>query len=215
MRTLLLVPFALVVLGGCETVIGADFDRSLRSADAGANDKATDSSPTAPGDRNADAAEAGAKPGKGDASASDPGDSPRSGPGRAGALPAGYCCASDSECRSRVCRPNGDGTSQCAEQCGTRCAGGACSPACPGQTPDGVCSADYVCTLPRGVACRDPNTFERGAGKFGDSCWSDADCDGNLCLSFEQQPARCTQGCSTSNECPSKACIGEGVCDVR
>src|SRR5262245_1438712 len=68
----------------------------------------------------------------------------RGGPGPLGALPAGFCCSSDEECRSRACLSSGGGPRFCSDECRS----------------DPVCSAwgaAFVCDLSSGL-CKPSGT---------------------------------------------------------
>jgi hypothetical protein len=148
---------------------------------------------------------------------------PGTGPGPHGALPSGYCCTDDSQCRYRRCvdTGGGPGTKMCLDECFQNgfCERPDITFTCEQPTP----GARGHCKPPPGFTCLAQATFVRGTRKTGECCafgtdgTAAAECDGNQCLSIGQNPYVCTNRCTTSQDCPggfycnnfgtSKACI--------
>jgi hypothetical protein len=125
------------------------------------------------------------------------------GPGPLGALPAGFCCTGNEQCRNRLCMAIGGGPSYCADDCrsDTGCdAWGAfrcdtnnsyCVPAAA--TYDCLPQAQYTYgTKPTGACC------QAGFDKAGQEC------AGGLCYAQgpDSNPFFCTQGCDSNAPCP-------------
>jgi len=128
------------------------------------------------------------------------------GPGPRGALPAGYCCTADTECRSRQCTTVGS-VSFCNDECHT-------NDLCNARGAALICNlSTELCEPSSGsFACLDPQTYHYGTKPFGACCasgftTSGEECLGGLCNATgpSSNPFRCTQGCSAtaSDACPS------------
>jgi hypothetical protein len=139
------------------------------------------------------------------------------GPGPAGALPAGYCCNNNPDlCRSRRCRALSNGTSFCTDDCDhdSLCSvwGGAFK--CD-TTGTGECIASSSATT-----CLDPSTYQYGTKAIGACCQSGFDksgqeCVGGLCDATgpTSNPFYCTQGCDGNTPCPAPyTCTSAGFC---
>jgi hypothetical protein len=128
------------------------------------------------------------------------------GPGPLGALPSGYCCTGDDECRFRKCVDLGGGK-MCLDKCS------ASRPAvCRRATVDFACStlgAEEYCQPAGSFACLDPATFVRGTKTTGGCCTDTGDgntgseCEANLCLQIGMNPWFCTRRCDGDPDCPS------------
>jgi len=141
---------------------------------------------------------------RGDASTTDSAAPGGQGPGRWGALPSGFCCTSDAECRYRKCVDFGGGK-MCSDFCygDESCAGAVGGLRC--NTTAKQCEP----TAPS-LPCRPALEFGYGAKTLGRCCvathdgWSGRECEGNRCDGFgeETNPFICTHVCSTSADCP-------------
>ena len=136
------------------------------------------------------------------------------GPGPAGALPSGYCCQSDAECRHRRCLLlNG------AKQCADACVG---DETCQGNFPGLRCvpakngvPAHCEPAAPNFV-CRKAADFRYGAKKNGACCTATHDgsagleCEGGLCVAFgdPSNPYICTRPCEKPADCPGSYFCG-------
>jgi hypothetical protein len=124
------------------------------------------------------------------------------GPGPLGALPAGFCCTADLECRSRRCFQVGTGPKFCSDECRS----------------DDVCNTwggAFVCEMTQGeclpaqqtYSCLDPSTYNYGTKPTGACCAtgprSGQECQGGLCYATgpSANPFFCTQGCDPGS-CP-------------
>jgi hypothetical protein len=129
---------------------------------------------------------------------------PQSGPGPLGALPAGFCCNSDEECRSRACISQSVGPKYCSELCDA-------DPVCS------VWNSSFHCDPGTGVCapiavpynCRPANEYAYGTKPLGACCasgfsMSGQECLGGLCESTGNpaNPFYCTQGCDGKTPCP-------------
>ncbi len=141
-------------------------------------------------------------PGSGDAQS--PISSGALGPGPFGALPNGYCCNTNEECRSRTCETTSGGT-MCRDRCSSPdgCLAAAGTFTCEGGR-DGKCAPDP------GTRCIASAQFVRGTKKLGDCCLATHDatagleCEGGHCGSFGKagNPYICYQVCSKASDCP-------------
>jgi hypothetical protein len=117
-----------------------------------------------------------------------------SGPGPLGALPSGYCCASNLVCRSRQCINTGSGPFYCADPCAMQ---SACDAAMTGTFCD---NPNMTCLYPtEPYTCVGEGSFHFGAKQTGMCCGSDSDCLGNWCLA---PGSYCSQGCNDQSMCP-------------
>jgi len=138
-----------------------------------------------------------------------------SGPGPAGALPNGFCCTLNDQCRSRFCTQFSGGPSYCVERCDT---GGTCDAWGEGF----VCNAAKSCEPPSAsYACLPAAQFLHGTRPNGACCahgfpTAGQECEGGLCVSTgnDLNPFYCTQGCSISSPCPSNYTCAAGFCWV-
>ena len=127
------------------------------------------------------------------------------GPGPHGALPSGYCCQSDTECRFRNCRDIG-GSKMCVDECRTSvsCQGAAHPQQCAGSIP-GRCEP-----VTAGTKCTPSNQFVLGTKKIGDCCTAQGngtnglECVGGYCGSFGDitNPYQCHHACDKPSDCP-------------
>jgi hypothetical protein len=129
------------------------------------------------------------------------------GPGPFGALPSGYCCSQDSECRFRRCLDIG-GAKRCADVCETEggCNGGIAPMTCIGvtATDEGHCepkapdacvpAAQFVPgTKPIGACCAATNDLRSGLECAGGNCGASGD---------DTNPYVCTNVCGAEAVCP-------------
>ena len=129
------------------------------------------------------------------------------GPGIYGALPSGYCCTKDAECKGRHCADTGGGK-MCLDFCigASDCDVPKTPFACEIPTGDTL----KRCVPPAGVACVPAAEYVRGKKAFG-ACCADlpgqaggADCASHVCGSFgDGMPYVCTSHCTGQADCPS------------
>lgn len=137
------------------------------------------------------------------------------GPGPYGALPFGYCCTNNEECRDRNCAQVG-GQKMCLDGCRAQ-------ETCEGKTlPAGfLCDAasqyeDGWCQPPSGFQCLAANTFVTGAKATGACCsptgngLSGVECAGGHCDWYKASqdpsydpPFFCTNRCEVPADCGS------------
>lgn len=133
---------------------------------------------------------------------------PGFGPGPYGALPSGYCCDHDSECRSRRCEDLGGG-----KMCRDSCRSNSTCQRPPelvwtcdnGGTPgaDGFCKPDGAFT------CIPAAEFELGTRIAGECCTATGDgfagleCVGGSCVAIGDSPFICNHRCEQPKDCPS------------
>ncbi len=124
------------------------------------------------------------------------------GPGRYGALPSGYCCTKNEECRYRTCS-NFGGVMMCSDPCDSI---DGCNTA-----PNLTCgSASKMCEPTGAGKCIAQSQWPLGTKKLGDCCVATHDgragqeCEGNRCVAFgpTTNPYICTQACSKPSDCP-------------
>ncbi len=129
------------------------------------------------------------------------------GPGPYGALPTGYCCASDQDCRYRNC-VSFAGVSMCADSCD---GDGSCN-ALPGFHCVGAdqFNAGRCEPLTMGAACTPASQFHLGTKPLGACCTAThdgkggLDCVGGLCYGFGDvsNPYICVNQCASLADCP-------------
>jgi hypothetical protein len=133
------------------------------------------------------------------------GGSTGTGPGPHGALPSGYCCTSNEQCRYRTCAEFG-GVKMCADECWGD--NGACNTA-----PNMVCNTTSEHCEPSGPpTCIPADQYTLGASAIGSCCVATGDghageeCEGNRCEAFGDvsNPFICTQPCDAPKDCPPK-----------
>ncbi|MBX3212724.1 MAG: hypothetical protein KF850_11870 [Labilithrix sp.] len=133
---------------------------------------------------------------------------PGFGPGPYGALPSGYCCDDDGDCRSRRCEDLGGGK-VCRDSCRSdstcrrspelewTCDNGG-TPGAPG-----FCKPDGAFT------CIPAAEFELGTRAAGECCTATGDgfagleCVGGSCVAIGESPFICNHRCLQPKDCPS------------
>jgi len=140
------------------------------------------------------------------------------GPGPLGALPTGFCCSSNDDCRSRNCAGLFDPVHYCTDEC----------------DHDSLCSAwggDFKCDVSgtgycmagsTPTTCLDPSLYHPGSKPIGACCQSGFDksgqeCLGGLCNSTgpTANPFYCTQGCDRDTPCPAPyVCNSASFCSL-
>lgn len=137
---------------------------------------------------------------------------PGKGPGPYGALPFGYCCTSDDECRDRNCATV-DGQKMCVDHCRSpeTCQGKGLP---TGFTCDGSQAEEGSCQPPSGFTCVAANTFITGTKAAGSCCTptgdglSGVECAGGHCDWYKASqdpeydpPWFCTNRCEAPADC--------------
>jgi hypothetical protein len=126
------------------------------------------------------------------------------GPGPLGALPTGFCCAANEQCRSRQCFSFASGPYYCADFCDTtlQCSGFSTQFTCD---PNGSCAP-----INDSYSCLDGATYSYGSKPTGACCDGAAqrpgqECLGGWCLrtGATTDPFYCTQGCNNLTACPA------------
>ena len=99
------------------------------------------------------------------------------GPGPLGALPAGFCCGSGAECRSRLCDIDGSGHRFCIESCLS-------SATCTEFSMTYFCDATVQRCRPKtfAYACTPTSQFLLGKKPTGACCNANAAHPGEECL---------------------------------
>jgi hypothetical protein len=202
---------AFVAFGAC-----GDFKQAPAGSDAGASSGASGS-----GGSGSSASSASSSGGSSTSSSSSGGSSSSGasgsggpGPGPFGALPNGYCCTTNDDCRFRNCADTPSGK-MCIESCQTAdgCLQRAGAFTCVGGTFNGKC------TPAAGITCIPANQFDRGAKDLGSCCTATHDanagleCQGGHCASFGdvKNPYLCTQVCKKPADCPGAYdCLNAG-----
>jgi hypothetical protein len=134
---------------------------------------------------------------------------PGTGPGARGALPTGFCCERDEECRERHCVDVG-GTKMCSDECVSPsiCTNKHVQLECAKAADAGTFSRGQ-CMPPAGApfACVAQSAFKVGARVLGDCCQSTGDgntgweCEGALCVATGQNPWVCSHFCESAADC--------------
>jgi hypothetical protein len=136
------------------------------------------------------------------------------GPGPLGALPTGYCCTSDDECRWRTClKPQGGSDGHCADRCFSD---DVCTAFAPGYRCD-TSTERCVSTTAPAFNCLPQDRYIRGQKPLGACCQhgflqSGQECAGGHCQStgHSANPFYCTQGCTGA--CPAGYLCAAGFC---
>jgi hypothetical protein len=135
---------------------------------------------------------------------------PGHGPGVRGALPSGFCCNFDEECRERHCLDYGNGVKACADECSSSgfCNTKVVSLQCA--VPDGGI-AGYpnrgYCKLTNPTSCVPQGNFKTGTRVLGNCCgWTPGvemgwECEGALCTATGDGPWICTHYCESTLDC--------------
>jgi hypothetical protein len=126
------------------------------------------------------------------------------GPGIYGALPSGYCCTKDAECKDRHCADPGGGK-RCMDSCLDT---SFCNvPGTPYECKATTAEEPKRCTPPAGVQCLPQADFVRGKKKTGDCCvfgegqTAGAECASHVCGNFGDGPDICMNHCVTQADC--------------
>lgn len=138
------------------------------------------------------------------------------GPGPFGALPSGYCCTGDDDCRFRACRGFGDAGRMCLDECSASVPALCTRPGLTFTCADTDGTGER-CQPPAGFACIPADTFVPGAKTTGGCCTFAGDgttgheCEANLCLALGERPWFCTRRCDAGVDCPaSYQCVPVG-----
>jgi len=128
------------------------------------------------------------------------------GPGPHGALPTGYCCNSNLDCRQRNC-VDFNGSKMCMDYCRSQdaCDGALAGLTCVGggMFMDGTCRPSSPTTQ-----CVPANQYMLGAKKLGACCtptWNGAngfECEGGHCGQSNNGDFMCTNACEKAADCP-------------
>jgi hypothetical protein len=140
------------------------------------------------------------------------------GPGPLGALPAGFCCNSDADCRSRNCAGQLDPVHYCTDECDHD---SICS-AWGGAFKCDVSGTGMCVTTTSPATCLDPALYHYGTKPIGACCQSGFDkagqeCQGGLCNATgpAANPFYCTQGCDRNTPCPAPyTCNSASFCSL-
>jgi hypothetical protein len=128
------------------------------------------------------------------------------GAGPLGALPTGYCCVDDTDCRGRHCIQTGGGAFYCSDYCFN----GSCT----------QYNAGFACAMPQDNCvsmftpsqCVSASLFHPGVKPFGACCNADTDCESGWCITTGnvQNPKYCSMACNASTDCPTgNVCVTE------
>lgn len=136
------------------------------------------------------------------------------GPGFYGALPNGYCCTQNEDCRSRDC-VDGAGGRMCRERCTT-------ADGCLDTAGPFTCKANR-CEPEATTQCVPSGTFQRGTKKLGECCLATHDgragleCEGGRCDAFgaDENPYICSQACKVAADCPGPFMCIPGPYDFK
>lgn len=188
----------IVALGACSGLKDGEVD-----SDGGAA-PSTSSAPTSSGP----GPEAGTPIGP------QPGTAPL-GPGFYGALPNGYCCTQDEDCRSRKCVDSLGG-----RMCRDRCTS---AEGCLDTAGPFTCDTNDLCAPEAGTTCVPANTYQRGTKKLGECCLATHDgragneCEGGRCDAFgaDENPYICSQACKSAADCPGPYMCIPGPYDFK
>lgn len=130
-----------------------------------------------------------------------------SGPGPMGALPTGYCCTGDDQCRHRSCR-DFSGVRMCSDPCHS-------DSACEGNLPGFHCADPdagerHCAPKTPGLACRPAQQFTYGGKGLGACCVATHDnragleCLSGRCVAWgdNSNPYYCASPCGKPSDCP-------------
>ena len=135
------------------------------------------------------------------------------GPGPRGALPSGYCCTANDECRYRTCEVIA-GSRMCADSC---YGNSSCTGLVAGFHCTGMNGTPGRCEPAGATACIPAAQFRWGGKKIGACCDATGDaragteCEGGRCISVGDvaNPFVCTHPCTSGADCP-----GNWLCTV-
>lgn len=135
------------------------------------------------------------------------------GVGPFGALPSGYCCTKNEDCRYRDCKQFGS-VKMCSDPCDSN---DGCNSA-----PGLACNmANMTCEPATALGCVPAEQWILGTKQLGDCCTATHDghagqeCVGNRCVAFGPvtNPYICTQACSKPSDCPGAYfCSADAFC---
>lgn len=128
----------------------------------------------------------------------------------ANALPSGYCCTNDEQCRMRHCLDSPSGR-MCFDECSADTQWFCDRPNLDFRCDLAAPSFDQACRPQAGesFACLDPSAFVRGTKEAGACCAMREDgllgqeCASNLCMTKGNGPFFCTQICEAGADCPT------------
>jgi hypothetical protein len=140
------------------------------------------------------------------------------GPGPVGALPTGFCCNSDDDCRSRNCAGLLEPVHYCTDECDHD---SLCS-AWGGDFKCDVNGTGYCVTATAPANCLAPSVYPYGTKPIGSCCQSGFDKSGQECLGGlcnatgpSSNPFYCTQGCDRNTPCPAPyVCNSASFCSL-
>jgi hypothetical protein len=145
------------------------------------------------------------------------------GAGPEGALPSGYCCTSDEDCRNRYCVDLGGGNKMCEDECDGS------QSACQGLLPGFTCTWDdamvdgFCEPMSPTTQCVPADQYQHGTKPDGACCSATGDAtSGQECLSGncgafgdQSNPYICNLACDATRTCPGTAlCSNVGVYSV-
>jgi hypothetical protein len=128
------------------------------------------------------------------------------GPGPHGALPGGFCCTRDEDCRNRHCVDTAGGK-MCLDGC--RGNNDPCTRTDVQFTCDSAQFQDGWCQPPTGFVCKPSESFQRGTKKAGACCTptgngtAGLECEGGLCIAIGPvtNPYVCSNSCTVPGDC--------------
>lgn len=145
------------------------------------------------------------------------------GPGPEGALPTGYCCTSNEDCRNRYCVDLGGGNKMCEDECDGS------QSACQGLLPGFTCTWDdamvdgFCEPASPSTQCVPADQYQYGTKPDGACCsatgnaTSGTECLSGNCGAFGAQsnPYICNLACDATHTCPGTSlCTNVGVYSV-
>lgn len=139
----------------------------------------------------------------------------RTGPGAFGALPTGYCCTSDEQCRNRHCLPSASGR-MCFDECNAQAQAFCDRPFLDFRCDLAQPEFQQTCIPQEGepFTCLPPSQFVPGTKAAGECCAARPDnlhgqeCASNLCIQKRDGPWACTRICEAGVDCPTDwSCI--------
>ncbi len=234
MRLVALALFAGVSIAACSDfkggsgASGSDAGEDGASSGSGSSSGASASSSggssgSGSGSGGSSGSSSGGSSGGGSGSSSGGDGGSAAGPGPEGALPTGYCCTSNEDCRNRYCVDLGGGNKMCEDECDGS------QSACQGLLSGFTCTwddamVDGFCepTSPS-TQCVPADQYQHGTKPDGACCsatgnaTSGQECLSGNCGAFGDQsnPYICNLACDATHTCPGTSlCSNVGVYSV-
>jgi hypothetical protein len=212
---------ALVVLAGVAAVSSGACNNCKGGSVASSGDAGGDGASSGSGSSSGGSGSSSGD--SGGSSGGDGGSGVAYGAGPEGALPSGYCCTSNEDCRNRYCVDLGGGNKMCEDECDGS------QSACDGLLAGFTCTWDdamvdgFCEPMSPTTQCVPADQYQHGTKPDGACCsatgnaTSGQECLSGNCGAFGDQsnPYICNLACDATHTCPGTAqCANVGVYSV-